>query len=119
MPDRGGDSARNSRRDAGRESEAKAKAREVAQAKAKAKRAAEQVKTRDRHTDKDWEDLLRKAEDHGWVFNRDNGYVKGNCGCSKKWTSIPLTASSSRSLINKRKKMESCPCWANPKSRKR
>jgi hypothetical protein len=73
---------------------------------------------RPRHTDGDWEKLLRDAEERGWSVTKGQNYYRCKCGCAeKRWVQVQLTASSSRSLINKRKQFERSQCWdADPET---
>lgn len=49
--------------------------------------------TRPRHPDKEIEDVLRQAENHGWTFGLGNGYWKGRCGCGTHLKSVAKTPS--------------------------
>jgi len=64
------------------------------------------------HPRKEWERLLREAEDRGWRVDKGAGYFKCKCPADDKcFVSIPLTPSGSRTLINRRKVLERCVGW--------
>ena len=70
------------------------------------------VANRDRHTDPDFEALLCEAEGRNWKVWRDDGYFKCRCACADKhYVGVVLTPSSSRTLMNTRKKFEGKSCW--------
>lgn len=76
------------------------------------------ARMRDRHTDPDYERLLAEAEANGWLVIRDEGYYKCLCPCDEKnWVSVPLTPSSQRTLMNKRKDFERSACWSKGANR--
>lgn len=108
MPDKGGNRQQRQRKE---------RAVPPKAAAPKKKAVAATPKRRPRHTDGDWEALLRDAEERGFVITKGQNYFKAKCGCAeKKWVSVQLTASSSRSLINKRKQFERCDCWHRPET---
>jgi hypothetical protein len=70
------------------------------------------VGNRPKHPDKQFEALLREAEDRRWRVSRGKGYFKALCPCADKtYISVVLTPSSGRSLINTRKRFERASCW--------
>ncbi len=67
---------------------------------------------RQKHPRKDFEALLREAEERSWRVDRNKGYYKVLCPCPEKhWVSVVLTPSSGRTLMNTRKTLERCSCW--------
>lgn len=70
------------------------------------------VRRRPRHPVKEFERLLRDAEERGWRIKRHKGYFRAlcpePCECSR---SVALTPSGSRTLLNTRKKLERCVGW--------
>lgn len=67
---------------------------------------------RDRHSKKEYESLLREAEERGWLVQRGKGYFKAKCPCDeKRYVSVPLTPSGRRTLVNTRKMFERAQCW--------
>jgi hypothetical protein len=78
----------------------------------KAEKPAVASRRRPRHTDGEWEALLREAEARAWDVSKGKKYYRCKCGCpAKHWIQVQLTPSSSRSLINKRKQFERSSCW--------
>ncbi|MXW61269.1 MAG: hypothetical protein F4Y27_01370 [Acidimicrobiaceae bacterium] len=73
---------------------------------------AAQSQRRSRHPAKDFEALLRAAEKQGWRVKRGKGYFRALCSESCECSlSIVLTPSSSRTLVNTRKRFERCSGW--------
>lgn len=68
---------------------------------------------RPRHQTKEFEALLRNAEDNGWRVEKGGRYFKCLCPCSEKhWVKVVLTPSSGRTLANVRAQFAKCASWS-------
>lgn len=69
------------------------------------------VDYRRKHQRKDYEDLLRWIELHGWTVEDGSCYFHAKCPCGTHQRWIPLTPSGARTLENLEMWFRRQTCW--------
>ncbi len=64
---------------------------------------------RPRHQKSDYEQMMKRAEKTGWVFERRSKKFRGRCPSGDCLVTIPLTPSSQRTLVNRQADIDRCP----------